>query len=98
MSEAVIAHGGMIDKFIGDAIMAVYGVSFARTNAVEVAQDVQSAVRTAIAMRERLADLNARWQSDGMARLSMRIGIHTGPVVAGSLGGRERLEYTVPPD
>ncbi len=95
MSDAVIEHDGMIDKYIGDAVMAVYGVPFARQTADAIALDAANAVRTALAMRTRLDTVNARWQAEGIPAIAMRVGIHTGPVVAGSLGGRERLEYTV---
>lgn len=52
-------------------------------------------VRCALAMREQLRALNAVWAAQGLLAVAMRVGIYTGPLVAGSLGGRQRLEYTV---
>lgn len=95
VSQLVIAHGGVIDKYIGDAVMAVWGVPFVRTTETEFAEDATRAVKSALAMREQLKVLNDGWREQGLSAVSMRVGIHTGPLVAGSLGGRERADYTV---
>jgi adenylate cyclase len=95
MTRVVIAHGGVINKYIGDAIMALFGVPLARTTDAEVAADARAAVRCALALGETLAGLNRRWRAEGRPTTAMRIGIATGAVVAGSIGSAERAEYTV---
>lgn len=95
MSEEVIRHGGVINKYIGDSIMAVFGVPIARKDEGEIARDAEHAVQCALAMERKLADMNRLWETQGHPTIGMRIGIFTGPLVAGSLGGKERLEYTV---
>lgn len=95
MTEEVQRYQGVVNKFIGDGLMAVFGVPIARTNPADIAMDARHAVACALAMEQRLADLNQRWQAEGMAPLQIRIGIFTGPVMVGSLGGAQRLEYGV---
>ncbi len=95
MARQVAAHNGIINKYIGDAIMALFGAPIARTTEEAMRQDAISAVRCGLAMSQQLKQLNQAWQAEGKPMLSMRIGILTGPLIAGSLGGAERLEYTV---
>jgi adenylate cyclase len=95
MADLVIAHGGMVDKFIGDAVMAIFGAPLPRGSEAEVATDAMRAVDCALAMGEALEALNARWATRGLPPIAIRIGINSGPVVAGSLGSSKRLEYTV---
>jgi len=90
MAEVIAAHGGTIDKFQGDAVMAVFGAP------VPSEDHAAQAVRCAIAMQEREAELNtAGWGVDGVDALDVGIGLNTGIVMAGSIGGGGRLEYTV---
>lgn len=89
MTEIIIGHGGTIDKFMGDAIMALFGAPIARVD------DVQAAVACAIDMQNAMQDINAQNQRLGMASLYMGIGINTGEVVAGHLGSALHSEYTV---
>jgi adenylate cyclase len=95
MTDIVIRHEGVINKFIGDSIMAIFGVPIARKNQKEIAADARRAADCAIAMGKALEDLNRRWAKSGQATVAMRVGIHTGPLVAGTMGSRNRLEYTV---
>jgi adenylate cyclase len=95
MTQVVMDHGGVVNKYIGDAVMGLFGVPAPRQTAAEIAEDATQAVRCALAMGERLRSLNARWAAQGLPAIAMRVGIYTGPLVAGSLGGRQRLEYTV---
>jgi class 3 adenylate cyclase/ActR/RegA family two-component response regulator len=89
MAEVVIRHGGMVDQFIGDALMAVFG-------APEPVEDhATRAVACAVAMQARQAELNEDVARDGRPEIVMGIGINTGRVVAGTVGGGGRLEYTV---
>ncbi len=94
MAGVVRTHGGIVDKFIGDAIMAVFGVPIPRTTLEEIAKDAIAAVHCAKAMASSLGILNQQWQIQGRPTATMRVGIATGTVVTGSLGNSERLEYT----
>ncbi len=89
MSEIILRHGGTIDKFMGDSIMALFGAPEAMAN------DVESALRCAIAMQAAMAEINAVNLQMGMAPLYMGIGINTGEVVLGNLGSSYHSEYTV---
>lgn len=94
MADTVLSHDGIIDKFIGDAIMAGFGVPLPRTDESEVAHDAISAVACAVEMAEKLRSLNQKWKQNGQPTVSMRIGIATGVVVTGSLGSSQRMDYT----
>lgn len=95
VADIVQAHQGVINKFTGDGIMAVFGVPIPRTDAIEIAQDAQNAVDCALALGESLAELNQAWGRQGLPQVGMRVGIFTGPIVVGSLGSKNRLEYGV---
>jgi adenylate cyclase len=95
ITQVVQLHNGVINKFTGDGIMAVFGVPLPRTTPDAIADDAQQAVACALAMGNRLARLNQTWQQRGLPAVEMRAGIFTGPIVVGSLGGRNRLEYGV---
>jgi adenylate cyclase len=89
MVEVIFEHGGTLDKFIGDAIMALWGSPIAH------ADDTDRAVRAAIAMQRSIARLNERWASQGRPEIGVGIGINHGEVFAGNIGSHRRLEYTV---
>jgi adenylate cyclase len=91
IAAAVIAEQGLLDKFIGDALMAEFGVPRSRGLAVEAL----AAVRAAMAMQEALDQLNRELMADAMPLLRQGIGIHVGEVIAGNLGSSQRLEFTV---
>jgi adenylate cyclase len=95
MATHVQAQLGVVNKFTGDGIMAVFGVPIAHEEPAEICQDARQAVDCAIAMADTLGVLNDRWQAQGLPKVQMRIGIFTGPVVVGSLGSKVRLEYGV---
>lgn len=95
MTEEIQQHQGIINKFTGDGLLAVFGVPMPRLEAREVDQDAHHAVSCALAMRRRLQELNKGWKTIGLHDVQMRVGIFTGPVVVGSLGGRDRMEYGV---
>jgi adenylate cyclase len=89
MVGIVMEENGVVDKYIGDAIMAVFGAPVGRED------DPIRAVRAAVRMRQALAKLNISLEKRGMQQLRTGIGIHTGIVVAGNLGSEKRMEYTV---
>ncbi len=89
MVEVVFTHGGVLDKYIGDAIMAVFGT------AVSDVSDADNSLTVATEMLRELARFNQRRRERNLEAIEIRIGIATGEVLAGSLGSRRRLEYTV---
>jgi adenylate cyclase len=89
MVDAVLVQDGVVDKYIGDAIMVVFGAPEPE------ADDALRAVRSAVAMRRALARLNVRLAERGIPALRTGIGIHTGEVIAGSIGHEEQRQYTV---
>jgi adenylate cyclase len=88
MTEAVFRHGGTVDKYIGDAIMALYNVPF------EAADHPAQAVRTALEFQQRLEPLAERFAAKYGGSLRCGVGINTGDAVVGTIGSRQRLEYT----
>lgn len=91
MAAPVLAEQGLLDKFIGDSVMAEFGVPQHRGDR----EEALAAVRTALAMQRNLHQLNKELAEEGQEPLRHGIGIHCGDVVAGNLGSRQRLEYTV---
>jgi adenylate cyclase len=89
MVEIVFKHGGTLDKFMGDAIMALWGAPIAHED------DAERAMHAALEMQELLGRLNAKWETEGRERLEIGIGINFGEVFAGNIGSEQRLEYTV---
>jgi adenylate cyclase len=94
MSQIVLQHNGIVDKFIGDSVMAIFGVPILRSTQAAIAQDARDAIHCALDMATALEKLNADWQRRGRPTTAMRIGISSGPVITGSLGGKQRLDYT----
>jgi adenylate cyclase len=86
MADAIFQHEGTLDKFIGDAVLAIFGAP------LDLANHALNAVRAAERMRKALAELN---QERGEPRLEMRIAIHTGVALVGDLGSPQRREYSV---
>ncbi len=95
IASHVERNGGIIDKFIGDAIMGVFGVPVVRTTEAQMDEDALNAVECALAMRATLVKLNEGWREAGRPTTAMRVGIHTGPVVSGHLGTSGKVDYTV---
>lgn len=91
MSEIVDSHGGTVNEFMGDGLMAMYGAPVQQ----EPAEQAASAVRSAFAMQQRLPELNRQWRKLGLGEeLRIRIGINTGMVSVGSYGSEGRMSYT----
>ena len=91
MVEVIAAHGGTVDKFIGDAVMAVFGSPVGRG----VQQEAEAAAHCALAMAARLRELNQTWCQEGLEPLASGVGLATGPVLAGQIGSPQRLDFTV---
>ena len=89
MVDKVFEHGGTLDKFMGDAIMALWGAPIAHED------DADRAVQCAIAQLAELEKLNAKWKNEGRTEVQIGIGINFGEVFAGNIGSDRRLEYTV---
>ncbi len=94
MSECIMEHGGVIDKYIGDAIMAVFGLPFPRQTPEEIQADAMNAIAACLAMDARLKQLNQRMKAEGKPLIQIGMGIHTGPLIAGSVGGKQRANYS----
>ncbi len=89
MTDIVFACGGTVDKFMGDGLMAFFG------HPVPVRDHARRAVEAAVRMQGRLRELRERWAREGKTAFHVRIGINTGEVIAGSMGGGRKLDYTV---
>lgn len=89
MVELVFAHGGTLDKFIGDALLAVWGAPLPAADAAD------QAVAAARAMQSEMVGLNARWSTAAKPPLGVGIGLHHGDAFTGTIGSPRRLEYTV---
>lgn len=89
MVDVIFENGGILDKYIGDAIMALFGAPFAGPS------DADNALATATQMLTRLAELNARRAEEAKPPLEVGLGISTGDVIVGNIGSSKRMEYTV---
>jgi adenylate cyclase len=89
MVEVIFEHGGTLDKFIGDAIMALWGAPISHED------DADRALRAAVAMQQSIDQLNRQWAAAGGPEIGVGIGINYGDVFAGNIGSHRRLEYTV---
>lgn len=88
MSESVLAFNGTLDKYLGDSVMAFWGAP------IEIHDHAELACKCALDMKARLEKLNEKW-SKGGTKIKMRIGINSGEVVVGNIGGKNRFDYTV---
>ena len=95
MPDCIMEHGGMVDKYIGDAIMAVFGAPIPRTGPDEIRADAIAALQAAVEMHGRLNRLNHQLTVQNLPTIKFGIGIHTGPLVGGTVGNRHRLNYSL---
>jgi adenylate cyclase len=89
MSGEIVACGGTVDKYIGDAVMAFWGAP--RPSDDHAVDGCRAALRT----QRRLAELRAKWRDEGRPLIHMRVGVNTGELVVGNMGSESRLTYTV---
>ncbi len=89
MTQVIFQHGGMLDKYIGDAVMAVFGAP------LPTEDHPQQAIKAGLAMLEANCRLCDRWREAGLGELKIGVGINTGPAIVGNIGSPERMDYTV---
>jgi class 3 adenylate cyclase len=87
--EAVFAHGGTLDKFLGDGLMATFGTP------ITGPEDATNAIRSACLMGEKIVAWNGKRIAAGLEPLRIGIGLHHGEVVLGDIGGERRMEFAV---
>ena len=88
MTEIIFEHGGTLDKYIGDGLMALFGAPSASP------ADAMNAVKAAVTMQKRLTTLNQELQAEGYGQIAVGIGLHTGEATIGYIGSDKRSEYT----
>src|ERR671918_1520926 len=91
MTSTIFNNGGTLDKFIGDAIMAVWG----NVRSPGVTQDAKNCARAGLGMRRELQQLNEKWREEGRMGLGMGVGINQGEVIVSNIGSQERMDPTV---
>ena len=89
MTEIILHNEGTLDKYLGDAIMAFWGAP------IEVKDHAYKACMTALQMQKKLYELTERWLNSGNSKIQIRIGINSGDVIVGNIGGVKRFDYTV---
>jgi adenylate cyclase len=88
MTDIIFAHGGTLDKYLGDGLMALFGAPTATP------QDPSNAVNAAVAMQRRILGINLELRQDGLHEIGVGIGLHTGEATVGYIGSERRSEYT----
>ena len=88
MTDIIFAHGGTLDKYLGDGLMALFGAP------TTTPEDASNALNAAVAMQRRIIGINEELKSEGLAEIGVGIGLHTGEVTVGYIGSERRSEYT----
>src|SRR4051794_38164787 len=88
MTDIIFAHGGTLDKYLGDGLMALFGAPTATP------EDAANALNAAVAMQRRLLGINEELRKEGLSEVGVGIGLHTGEVIVGYIGSERRSEYT----
>jgi adenylate cyclase len=88
MTDIIFAHGGTLDKYLGDGLMALFGAP------TTTPEDASNALNAAVAMQRRLLGINLELRDEGLAEIGVGIGLHTGEVTVGYIGSERRSEYT----
>jgi adenylate cyclase len=89
MCRIIFEHGGYVDKFIGDCVMAVFSAPY------QTPDDAKNAVIAAVKQQAKILELSAKWKAEGKKEFTVGMGINTGDVVMGNLGASSRMNYTV---
>jgi len=95
LAQHVIKNHGHINCYMGDGMMAVFGVPFPHTAEAEIKQDAINAVTCALGMAAEIKRMNARWRADGKPLAGLRVGIYTGKAMTGVLGVEGKLSYSI---
>jgi adenylate cyclase len=88
MTDIIFAHGGTLDKYLGDGLMALFGAP------TTTPKDASNALSAAVAMQRRMISINAELREEGFPEIGVGIGLHTGVVTVGYIGSERRSEYT----
>ncbi|HKP35982.1 MAG TPA: adenylate/guanylate cyclase domain-containing protein [Pyrinomonadaceae bacterium] len=88
MTDIIFAHGGTLDKYLGDGLMALFGAP------TTTPKDANNALSAAVAMQRRMISINAELREEGFPEIGVGIGLHTGTVIVGYIGSERRSEYT----
>src|SRR5882757_6060494 len=88
MTDIIFAHGGTLDKYLGDGLMALFGAP------TTTPEDASNALNAAVAMQRRILGINMELRQEGLAEIGVGIGLHTGEVIVGYVGSERRSEYT----
>ena len=88
MTDIIFAHGGTLDKYLGDGLMALFGAP------TTTPEDASNALNAAVAMQRRLLGINTELRQEGLSEVGVGIGLHTGEVIVGYIGSERRSEYT----
>jgi adenylate cyclase len=88
MTDIIFAHGGTLDKYLGDGLMALFGAP------TTTPEDASNALNAAVAMQRRLLGINMELRQEGLSEVGVGIGLHTGEVTVGYIGSERRSEYT----
>jgi adenylate cyclase len=88
MTDIIFAHGGTLDKYLGDGLMALFGAP------TTTPEDASNALNAAVAMQRRLLGINQELRQEGLSEVGVGIGLHTGDVIVGYIGSERRSEYT----
>lgn len=89
MTEIILRHQGTVDKFEGDAIIAMFGAP------IDLENQAKAACRASVDMQRRLAELRTQWREQNRPELKMRIGLYTGKATVGNMGSKNRMDYTM---
>jgi len=92
LTDVIMEYGGVLDDYAGDGIKANFGVPFSETG--QIAYQARRSIECALALGEALNRLNREWAAKGRDNVAMRVGVHTGLVVVGTVGSRARMKYT----